>query len=142
MTQEPIPKVEQAARTAASVAFVDNPAVLRQPERYRVMTIDIPKTLDSWRRSLYACEYLTPEGLPRPRDELPAQEQARFDAAFHALKQGAALERPVLGIGMLDNVEIGTGRAVFLALASRGDRAMEAHIPRSQEKDFLPFVSV
>ena len=42
-------------------------------------------------------------------------------------------------IGMMDNVEIGVGRAELLTLAAAGIETMPVHIPKSSESDFKPF---
>jgi hypothetical protein len=44
-----------------------------------------------------------------------------------------------LGIGLQDNVEIGSERAVLLTLAALGYETMPVHIPKSNESDFKHF---
>ena len=56
-----------------------------------------------------------------------------------ALKSGRPIERPVLGIGIMDNVEIGAGKAVFLTLAAAGHKQIEVHIPSGNRDEFSPF---
>jgi hypothetical protein len=40
---------------------------------------------------------------------------------------------------MMENIEIGCGRAEFLTLAAHGLKTMPVHIPKSNESDFKPF---
>lgn len=54
--------------------------------------------------------------------------------------QSVRLERPVLGIGIMDNIEIGSGRDLFLCLAARGAISVPVHIPKSHEHDFRIFI--
>ena len=51
-----------------------------------------------------------------------------------------SLPRPVLGWGLFDCVEIGSGRDVFLTLAALGMRHIPVHAPRSMIEALTPFI--
>lgn len=121
--------------------FIESGAVKGREERYVTLNVDVTKTLASWRASLYAFEWLTEEGVIRALDQLEAAEAEKRRRVEAALANGGALEKPVLGIGMLDNVEIGAGRAVFLTLAARGAQSLPVHIPKSQREEFSAFLA-
>lgn len=127
--------------TAMELAFTDNKSLKGREDRYAVVRVDIAAILKSWRGSLFSFEWLTPEGGLRGLDDLPLHERDKRLKIEQHLAVGDALERPVLGIGILDNVEIGAGRDVFLTLASQGLVDIEVHIPRSAQKDFTSFLS-
>lgn len=120
--------------------FIDNPAIKARREHYLDVTVDSEKVLKSWRQSLYAFEWMLPDGRIKSRDELPASEQPKRDEAEKQIHEGQKLIRPVLGIGLLENVEIGAGRALFLTLAAAGIKAIPVHIPKSNQDEFAAFL--
>jgi len=123
-----------------TLQFTDNPSLKGREDRYAVVRVDTAAVLKSWRKSLFSFEWLASGGEIRGIDDLPLHERDKRLKIEKAMKQGEPLGRPVLGIGMLDNVEIGAGRDVFLTLAASGARDIEVHIPVSCQKDFKPFV--
>jgi hypothetical protein len=102
--------------------------------------VETARILKSWRESLFSFEWLRPDGTIKPADQLPPGEQARRQAVEQKIRDGVSLEKPVLGIGMLDNVEIGAGRATFLTLAAEGVAAIPVHIPVSHTDEFKAFI--
>ncbi len=123
----------------AMLQMTDNPAVKGREDRYRLVRIDTAKTLKSWRQSLFSFEWLASDGSIRTLDDLPMQEHQKRIEIEALLKKGGQIERPVLGIGIMDNIEIGAGRAAFLTLAAQGHKFIEVHIPVASEDDFRPF---
>lgn len=119
--------------------MTDNAAVKGREDRYRVIRIDGGKALKSWKKSLYSFEWLRPDGAIRALDDLPLAERQKRLEMENSLKKGGPIERPVLGIGVLDNIEIGAGRAAFLTLVALGYKTIEVHIPKTNEDDFRPF---
>lgn len=121
--------------------FTDSPSTKGREDRYTVARVSVSAVLKSWRSSLFSFEWLNPDGSIRTLDELPLHERDKRIKIEGALAAGSGVERPVLGIGLLDNVEIGAGRGVFLTLAARGLQDIEVHIPVSNLKDFKQFIS-
>lgn len=121
--------------------FKDNSAIKGQEARYTVIEVDTVLALESWRQSLFSFEWLSPAGTVRSADELPLQEREKRLAAEAEIASGAPLPRPILGIGIMDNIEIGAGRALFLTLAAKGCKAVSVHIPKSNLNDFNKFRS-
>lgn len=122
------------------VEFISNPVIKGREDRYQTVTINIPRIIESWRKSLFSFEWMLPDGRIKSRDELPEKEQPKRDEIEARIAAGQHLEIPVLGIGLLENVEIGTGRAILLTLAARGLEAMPAHIPVSHREEFEDFI--
>lgn len=122
-----------------NITFIDNKAALAKPDHYVEIIADIPGILESWKSSLYSFEWLDPEGKIKDLDALSESEQTKRCKVEEALKTGEPLEKPLLGIGLQDNVEIGSGRATLLTLAAQGQTAIPVHIPKSCESDFKPF---
>lgn len=126
---------------ATSLHFVDHSSLKGRENRYTVARVNTAAVLKSWKGSLFSFEWLTPEGSLRTLDDLPLHERDKRLKVEKHLSHGDALERPVLGIGILDNVEIGAGRDVFMTLAAHGLKDIEVHIPLSAQKDFAAFLS-
>ncbi len=72
-------------------------------------------------------------------NSLSPAEQEKRKKIEAAIKDSAEIEMPVLGIGIMENVEIGSGRAALLTLAAQGATEMPVHIPKSCESDFKSF---
>lgn len=119
--------------------FVDNPVVHGREDHYTEIQVRVPAVLESWRLSLYSYEWLRPDGTIKAANELPPAEQELRTLVEDTLRARLAVEKPILGIGLLDNVEIGSGRAVFLTLAALGHTTMPVYIPKSHEAEFDPF---
>ncbi len=116
--------------------WIDRPSVLAQPAQYRTIVVDSARIVKSWKKSLYSFEWLSPDGTFKSPDALSEAERHKRAHVEEALKHGRAMEKPILGIGMMDNVEIGAGRAEFLTLACYGVRDIPVHILASHESAF------
>jgi hypothetical protein len=127
--------------TVTSLQFVNHGSLKGREDRYIVLRVDTAAVLKSWKGSLFSFEWLTPEGTLRGLDDLPLHERDKRLKIEKQIDRAETLERPVLGIGILDNVEIGAGRDVFLTLAARGIKHIEVHIPASAQAEFKSFLS-
>ena len=124
-----------------AIEFIDNKAAEHDPDKFINITIDMEKALESWKNSLYSFEWLDEDGEIKSFEALSAAEADKRRAVDDALKNNHPIEKPVLGIGMLENIEIGSGRAAFLTLATMGLKTMPVHIPVSCESDFKDFLA-
>lgn len=127
--------------TKIRVHFDKNKAVEGREDQYIDVSVDVAKILQSWRMSLFSHEWMLPDGRLKDLKELPASEQMKRQAVELAIANGKTLPKPVLGIGLLDNVEIGTGKPEFLTLAAQGHETIPVHIPKSNESDFKDFIA-
>lgn len=123
------------------IKFIDNPAAANRPGHYQTVEVDIHKIMKSWRSSLYSYEWLRADGQIKALEELPESEQERRRIVEDKITGGKTLEQPVLGIGLLENVEIGSGRATLLTLAALGVDRVPVHIPHSSRDEFAPFLA-
>ena len=123
-----------------SVSYIDNKAA-SDAEKFVGVCVDAQKVLESWKNSLYSFEWLETDGTIKSFENLNADEADKRRAVDSTLNAGKPVERPVLGIGLQDNIEIGSGRAVFLTLTALGHKTIEVHIPKSCESDFKPFLA-
>ena len=121
------------------VQFVCPPALEGKLARYTSITISVPAALRSWKKSLHSYEWIKPDGNIKSLEELSIPEQAKRRAVEDLIRAGGPIAQPVLGIGVMDNIEIGMGRAEFLTLAAHGLRHIPVYIPCSNESDFKAF---
>ena len=130
--------VKQLADNA--ISFIDSPVVAGNPDKYTEITVSTAKTLKSWRESLYSFEWVLPDGRIKSADELKDSEKEKRLAVESLIADNLSVEKPVLGIGLLENVEIGSGRAVFLTLADYGLQIIPVHVPTSNIEEFEAFL--
>lgn len=121
--------------------FIDNPSIKGREDRYQVVRVKSAAVLKSWRSSLFSFEWLNTDGSIRSLDDLPLHERDKRLKVEESIQKNEELSRPVLGIGMLDNIEIGAAREVFLTLAASGVEVIEAHIPASNVAEFKKFIA-
>ncbi|MCB1538779.1 MAG: hypothetical protein H6865_04580 [Rhodospirillales bacterium] len=120
--------------------FTDNPVALAQAGRYAEICVDAARVLADWRRSLFAHELLDADGRVKGDEDLSETRLEKREAARARLRSGAALEKPILGIGIFDNVEIGAGSDVLALLVLEGCTAVPVHVRSGQVSDFKAFV--
>lgn len=138
MPRDNMPKTSKPA--PGEIEFIPNPLAAHDPDRYITLNIQVPAVLESWRGSLFSFEWLHPDGSIKTMNELSAPEQEKRAAAETLIANGP-VPMPILGIGVMDNIEIGTGRSEFLTLAARGLAIMPVHITKSCESDFKAFIA-
>lgn len=124
--------------TTSKINFIDNPAA---KNGFACITIDCAKVLKSWKLSVYSYEWLTKDGSIKPLPELSPAEKTKRIAAEKTIAADHPIPKPILGIGIMDNIEIGTGRAELLTLIDQGHTTIPIHIPAGQEADFVPFLA-
>ncbi len=118
------------------ISFADNPALKGREKNFITVNIAMKALLWDWKDSLFAHEWLTRDGSLKSDDYLSIANKERKQMVLTKLDQGDDLPRPVLGIGIMDNIEIGSGKDVVMALAERGCLTFSAHIPKSDADMF------
>ncbi|GJL85599.1 MAG: hypothetical protein DHS20C02_13740 [Micavibrio sp.] len=127
--------------TLNEIKFIDNATIGSRHENYTTVFVDVPTVLKSWQSSLFSFQWLQPDGQIKDIEALPEEEQPKRQGVEEKLSSAAAIEQPILGIGLMENIEIGAGRAEFLTLAAKGVPQIPVHIPKSNESDFKEFLA-
>ena len=112
---------------------------LAQAARYTELLIDATKVLQDWRQSLFAHELVDTNGFVKGDDDINESRMEKRERVRECLQSGAALEKPVLGIGMFDNVEIGAGSDILATLVMEGITVLPVHVRVSQVDEFKAF---
>ncbi len=121
-------------------SFIDNPAIKGREDKFLSHDVAVSLVIASWRESLFAHEWLKSDGSLKNLSELnESNRQKRLDVEA-AFKEGRPLVKPVLGLGITDSVEIGSGKDVLLTLACLAQDTVSVHIPKSHAEDFKLFL--
>lgn len=123
-----------------SPRFIDHPSVSANPDAYGNATLDLGRALPSWSQSLVAHKWLETGGVPKKADNLADEQRAQYEDIVRILTKGDAFPRPIVGLGMFDNIEIGSGAGIVATLASMGIPLIPVHIRRAQEKGLRKFL--
>ncbi len=122
------------------IKFIDNTRIAANLGNYEAIDVVVAPVIESWRESMFSFEWLDKQGDIRSLDDLPDKEKPKRERVEALLAAQESIEKPVLGIGLKDNVEIGMGRAEFLTLAAHKLEIIPVHVPKSNLEDFKPFV--
>ena len=125
----------------SKILYTDHPLVLKNRDDYIDITVDAAAVVESWRLSLMSFEWLDFQGRLKAPEEMPETERQKRLAVEQKIKNNEAVIKAILGIGLQDNVEIGSGRAEFLTLASQNEKYIQVHVKQSQNKEFKPFLA-
>jgi hypothetical protein len=115
-------------------------AVNKDPDKYVLVDVAVERVLESWKDSILSFEFLTPDGSLREDRELSPKNRDRRLEVETKIREGKPVDHPVLGIGLMDNVEIGSGRDVFMTLALQGHTTAPVHIRIAQQDDFKGYI--
>lgn len=120
---------------SAPVSFEPNPCA---PSHFITAQVDTVKIVHSWQHSILSFEWLK-NGALKPVDTLTATQKAAYSQAQASIRTHTPLPMPILGIGIMDGVEIGSGHAVVMALLSENITHFQAHIPPTNTDEFKPY---
>lgn len=121
--------------------FMDNSSLKGREDAFILLEVKTAPVIASWQESLFSHEWLTADGHIKPLKDMTEKVQGRRKQVEELIDRAdQKLERPVLGIGIMDNIEIGSGKDLFLCLAARGMSSIPVHIPKSHESDFRIFI--
>lgn len=123
-----------------SITLIDNPTLKDRADKFATLEVNLNKIVKDWKKSIYSFEWLLPDGTVRPPEKLTTEYRHQYNNIEQIYQLSGALERPILGLGMMDNVEIGSRKEVLLTLARLGVTSLEVHIPKSCLNDFEKFM--
>lgn len=110
------------------------------PNKYEILTLDLTKMIDSWAMSIVAHEWLT-NGSFRPVSDLKKHLQEEWGVALSKIEETQTIERPILGLGILDNIEVGTNRAILSIADHLNLNTIEVLVPKNMTSMFDTFQS-
>lgn len=66
----------------------------------------------------------------------------KYISAYEALKRDEAVEKPVLGIGLFDGIEIGIGREIIAAAYHLNISDLPIHVRTAQAEEIMALFKV
>ena len=132
-------KIKHNANDA--VKWQISPSVKGRENLFLLKDVHCDKVIKDWRHSLFAHEWLDENGRIKTIDKMSDGERAKRQEVSVNIKHAHPLPYPVLGIGIQENIEIGSGRAIFLTLAAEGYKTLPVYIPKSCLGEFKTFLA-
>lgn len=123
------------------IQFKDSKAAQNNPNFYLSVTLDVKAVIKSWQLSVFSFEWINKDASLKAFDDLKQSDQDKRKTIETAINNNDPIEKPILGIGIQDNIEIGSGKAVICTLAAHGIKNFDAHIPKSNEDDFKSLIA-
>lgn len=124
----------------SDITFIENPIVSKSPADYEDVLIDVKKAIKSYQLSLFSYEVMHNSGALRSDEDLNDRQASLRRAILKAIENKESLKKPVAGIGINDNFELGSGRDTFMTLAVLGWHQIPVHIRKNQRKELASFI--
>ena len=115
--------------------FYDHEVVKKSPQDYVEFTLSPSRILKAWQSSLFAHELLDKDANVKDDKDMAPETYQRYIDATEALKRREAIAKPVIGIGIMDGVEIGIGREIIAACQTMGVDDIPVSVRRAQADD-------
>ena len=117
------------------INFYNHEVVQSAPDDYTEAVYSPAQILKAWQASLFAHELLTPEGNIKDQKSMHNATLEKFISALDSIKHEEDLPKPIIGIGIMDNIEIGIGREIVAAALSQGIESIPVHMRKAQAND-------
>jgi hypothetical protein len=119
--------------------FHDHEVVRQAPNDYVEMSLAPDKIMVAWSTSLYSYELLNKDGSIKRTDEMVDETLQRYVDAEEKLKRGEAVPKPIIGIGIMEGIEIGIGRELVAAAKALGVHEMPVHVRKAQADEIKSY---
>ena len=116
-------------------AFYNHEIVQQSPDDYVEMILTPVAILDAWSLSMFAHELLNKDGSIKGENSMNEDTLSKYLDALESLKRGEDVAKPVIGIGIMDGIEIGIGREVIAACATLNINEIPFHVRKAQVDD-------
>ena len=120
--------------------WVSSQAVQDHPNPYTVLVVDLKKIVESWRHSIVAHEWLD-DGEFKKVAYLNFHLRTQWGETMAKIEAGYDIERPIMGLGIHDNIEIGTNRPILSVADHLGWDSIEVVVPESMADLFKEFLA-
>ena len=115
--------------------FYDHEVVQKAPQDYVEITVSPQHILKCWQSSMFACEMLDKKGEIKEQGDMSPDNLKRYLDCLEMIKRSEETPKPILGYGIMDNIEIGVGREIVLAARTLELKEMPVHIRKAQADD-------
>ena len=132
----------ELAMSIPSITFYDHEVVQKAPNDYIEIILSPQKILSAWAISLFAHELLNPDGTIKPQKAMNANTLHKFIEISDDMKRGEIIPKPVIGIGIMDNLEIGIGREIIVLAAQNNIQKIPVHVRKAQSREIEKLLNV
>jgi hypothetical protein len=115
--------------------FYDHEVVQKSPQDYSEIVVSPTHILKCWETSMFACEVLDKQGNIKQQDDMEPSTLKRYIDCLEIIKRGEETPKPILGYGIMDNIEIGVGREIVLAAKTLDINEIPVNIRKAQAED-------
>ena len=122
--------------------FCDHIVVQKNPEDYTEMVLTPSQIFDAWKSSMFSHELIAKDGTIMGENTLKGASLQKYISAYEALKRDEAVEKPVLGIGLFDGIEIGIGREIIAAAYHLNISDLPIHVRTAQAEEIMALFKV
>lgn len=124
------------------IDFYDHEVVQTVPEDYSELILCPNDIIKAWSLSLFAHEMLAPDGSIKNEKDMSGTTLQRYIEVSEAIKRGEKIAKPVIGIGLMDNIEIGIGREVIVACAKMKMDKIPVYVRNAQAQEVRKLLKV
>lgn len=118
-----------------SITWKLSGTVEQQPDKFITVELDTEKLLHMWGTSIVSFEWLK-NGQPKPKGNLSPNLREHIEEVETSLNNNKPVVQPLLGIGIFDGIEIGTGRATLCVFAVNKIPTIKCSLLKSMEGEF------
>ncbi len=115
-----------------NITFYNHEVVQRAPDDYVEMMLSPQDILQAWRDSMFSFDLLDNDGQVKSKDKMNSDILQKYLDVTDAIKRGEDTPKPILGIGIMDNIEIGIGREIVAATAVANIPTIPIHVRKGQ----------
>lgn len=119
------------------VEFYNHEVVQNAPSDYVEGCYTPGQILKAWQTSLFAHELLAKDGTLKAQKDMHESTLEKFINASDAIKRSEALPKPIIGVGIMDNIEIGIGREIIAASLALGIESIPVNMRVAQAEDIV-----
>lgn len=127
--------MKDKADKMSQTKFYDHEVVQRSPDDYIEVILLTDKIINAWTLSIFAHELLNKNGDIKDHDQMNSDTLQKYIIALDSLKKSTEIAKPILGIGIMDNIEIGIGREIIIAAKKLSIDKIPVHLRKSQADD-------
>jgi len=115
--------------------FYNHEIVQKSPDDYAEMILSPQIILKAWSSSMFAHELLHQDGSVKDMQDLQGDSLRRYVEAMESLKRQDDVAKPIIGVGIMDGIEVGIGREIIAAANVLQIQEIPVHIRKAQWDD-------
>jgi|GEM_PF-3608030 len=115
--------------------FHDHNMVAQSPKDYDKKMLSPHKILHLWSSSMFSYELLDKNKQVKAVEDMKPDTQQKYKQVIDAIQSSQSIEIPIIGIGMIDGIEIGLGRESIAACDVLGIDTIPVYVRQSQKDE-------